>query len=294
MNLMQLKYFITVCELGTVSEAAEHLHIAQPSLSIAIKELEREFGTSLFNRTRRGMQLTDEGKQFLIMSTDIVERAERAERAMKNMGCDKRALKLGVPPMIGSLVLPAIYRDFVSKNTDIDVEIVECGAEETAKMILDGQLDMAFVSHTGAFDTDMGSVRLASVDILCGVSACNPVAQKSTVSPQDLDGMPLVMYKDGFFQSKEIKRWFSRGKTSPNVLVTTNQLSTMVKLISSNTAVGFLFRDIVERESEIAIITPDPPISLSISLVWKKNKFPSAAMKKFKDYVETSGLFFKV
>ena len=66
---------------------------------------------------------------------------------------------------------------------------------------------------------------------------------------------------------------------------------TMIKLISSNAAVGFLFKDIVERKAEIALIPPDPPISLSISLVWKKNKFTSAAMREFKDYVERAGLF---
>lgn len=68
MNFNQLKYFNTVAEQGSVSKAAELLHISQPSLSAAIKELEEEFGTTLFNRHYRGVALTREGnamKRFI-------------------------------------------------------------------------------------------------------------------------------------------------------------------------------------------------------------------------------------
>ena len=123
MNISQLKYFTAVCEFGTVSAAAEYLHIAQPSLSLAIKELENEFGTVLFTRTHRGMQPTSEGRLLLGMSKDIIERVESAEKIMKDVGHNKKTLKLGVPPMIGSLILPVIYKDFVAKNKDISIEI---------------------------------------------------------------------------------------------------------------------------------------------------------------------------
>ena len=61
-NLVQLKYFQAVCSYRTVSNAAEYLHISQPSLSCAIKELESEFGVLLFRRHHRGMKLTSEGE----------------------------------------------------------------------------------------------------------------------------------------------------------------------------------------------------------------------------------------
>ena len=84
MNFLQLKYFITVCEFGTVSAAADYLHIAQPSLSFAIKELEEEFGAKLFKRTHKGMILTDEGNLLLGMAKNIVEQTETTEKIMKD------------------------------------------------------------------------------------------------------------------------------------------------------------------------------------------------------------------
>ena len=290
MNLTQLKYFMAVCEYGTVSAAAERLHIAQPSLSIAIKELENEFEIALFNRTHKGMQLTDDGRRFLYMSADIVERAENAERTMKDIGRGKKSLRLGVPPMIGSLVLPLIYTDFVAKSPDIDVEIIECGGEEAAKLMRDGLIDMAFISHSGDLDADMDFFRIGDLEIVCSASVGNSTVKDGTVSPKVLDGVPLVMYTDGFFQSRRIKNWFECESIEPNVLVTTNQLSTMIKLISSGTAVGFLFDKLVENEDNIECVSLEPPITLNISLVWQKNRHLFSTMKRFKHFIEDSGL----
>jgi len=288
---MQLKYFLAVCEHGTVSAAAEDLHIAQPSLSIAIKELEGEFGVSLFCRTHRGMQLTGEGEQFLAMCADIVERTERTERIMKEMGRERKSLRLGVPPMIGSLVLPLIYKDFVLQSPDLSVEIIECGGESAAKMLRDGLIDMAFVSHSGEHDADMESVRLDELEIVCGASSDNPIVKEGPVSPRMLGDVPLVMYKDGFFQSRKIKNWFAGENVEPYILVTTNQLSTMTKLVSSGTAIGFIFDKLVKNEEKIKCFSLDPPITLSVSLVWQKNKPLFSGMKRLKSFVEQNRLF---
>lgn len=291
MNLIQLKYFIAVCEFGTVSSAAEYLHIAQPSLSLAIKELENEFGTRLFHRAHRGMQLTSEGKLFLSLSKDIIDRVESAEKIMSDVGHNKKTLKLGVPPMIGSLILPVIYGNFVSNNTDISLEIVECGREEMIKKFADEQLDMAFVSHDRSIEQDMDSLPVGNLEIVCSTDPTNPIGKKKTVLPEELSGVPLVMFKDGFFQSDAIKAWFSRQGVSPTVLMKTDQLSTMVKVIKSGTAVGFLFKKLIEDEERIAWCRLSPGVTINVSLIWPRNKFQTVGMKKFKTFLSESKLF---
>lgn len=67
MTLTQLKYVVEVASAGTISKAAEKLYIAQPSLTAAIKELESEFGITIFQRTNKGVILTKEGESFLAM-----------------------------------------------------------------------------------------------------------------------------------------------------------------------------------------------------------------------------------
>ena len=291
MNFVQLKYFLAVCEFGTVSAAAEYLHIAQPSLSLAIKELESEFGTQLFNRAHRGMRPTKEGLRLLEMSRDIIERVESAERAMRDMGKDKKALTLGVPPMIGSLVLPVIYGEFVSKSSDICLNIVECGREQMLKKVTDGQIDMAFISHDRGLDEDFCGASLGALEMVCSASVDSEIAKKNTLTPNDLLDTPLVMFKDGFFQTDKIKAWFSKGGIEPQILMKTDQLSTITKLITAGTAVGFMFKRLIENDKSVAFCPLSPKITVNVSLIWQRDRFFSSAMKRFKSFIEKTEIF---
>lgn len=291
MNLMQLKYFNAVCTYGTVSGAAESLHIAQPSLSNSIKELENEFGVTLFKRQHRGMVLTEAGEILLKMSLDILERAERTEKMMKDMGKEKKTLKLGVPPMTGSLIMPTIYGDFLAQNKDIELETVECGWKEMNRKILEDQLDIAFVSHGQHIDSGLSSLPVGRLEIVCGSTPENELSKRGKVTPKQLNNVPLVMFEDGFFQTSEIKKWFIKGETNPDILMQTSQLSTMMTIMSEGTAVGFAFKKLIEKNANIAYVSMDPPICVNISLIWKKDKYFFSAMQRFKDFLSRRSLF---
>ena len=232
MNLMQLKYFNAVCNYGTVSGAADYLHIAQPSLSNSIKELENEFGVKLFKRQHRGMVLTDEGETFLKMCRDILDRADRAEKIMKDMGREKKTLKLGVPPMTGSLIMPMIYGEFLADNKDIDLETVECGWKEMNRMILEDQLDMAFISHSQSIDPSLSSLLIGRLEIVCGTTEENELSKYSAVTPSDLKNVPLVLFDDGFFQTSEMKKWFIKGDTVPDILMQVIKVSGFINILT--------------------------------------------------------------
>ncbi|MCH3967883.1 MAG: LysR family transcriptional regulator [Atopobiaceae bacterium] len=80
MTLQQLRYVASIVEAGSFNEAARNLYVAQPTLSGAIKELERELGIHIFNRTSRGATLTDEGAEFLSYARQVLEQADLLER----------------------------------------------------------------------------------------------------------------------------------------------------------------------------------------------------------------------
>lgn len=274
-----------------MTAAAEYLHIAQPSLSLAIKELESEFGTPLFQRAHRGMHLTEAGRQFLDMSRDIVGRMESAEKRMKDLGRDSKELTLGIPPMIGSLVLPVIYSGFISENPDVRLQIVECGREEMRKKIADGQLDMAFIAHDRSVESDVASLRLGTLELVCAATPGRLHPKGEAISAGDLADTPLVLFKDGFFQTNMLKAWFAKSGVEPLVLLKTDQLSTLTKLIASGTAAGFLFRRLPEESGRLDHYPLSPPLSVGVSLLWQKNAFFSSSMKRFKAFLEKTDLF---
>ena len=284
MNLNQLKYFHAVCVYGSLSEAAECLYISQPSLSSAIKRLEDEFGVTLFRRRHQGMELTEEGKALFEMCGDILTRADRLERVMKDMGNAQSRLRLGVPPMLGSLVLPYLYREFCDAHPNITLEILEGGRDELIEKLSDHALDMIFLVHNNALDAKFGSAKVACLEIVCCASQENEIASLQTATPQRLQETPLVLFENSFFQAEAIKKWFARERITPNIILQTEQLSTMLTLIANNAAVGFAFRQLTETNPAFRAIQIEPPMFADVSLVWNKNSYRFECMETFKKY----------
>ena len=291
MNTTQLKYFHTVATFHSVSEAAAYLHISQPSLSAAIKELENEFGVLLFHRHHRGMTLTAEGEVLFKLSEDILDRMEQAESRMRDLGSGKKRLRLGVPPMIGSLILPHIYRDFVSREPEISLEITEGGRRELMEKLKEDQVDMVFLPHSAPIDRNYVALKLTELPIVCCAPKSAPISALSSVGPSDLADIPLVLFGNSFFQTEKIKKWFSDSEITPKIILQTEQLSTMLSVLSGEIAAGFVFSPLIGQDSNLISIPTDTPLCVDVSLVWKKDAYLFSSMKTFKEYVKATDLF---
>ena len=99
------------------------------------------------------------------------------------------------------------------------------------------------------------------------------------------------MFKDSFFQTKQIKSWFNSAGVTPLVLLQTDQLSTIQSLVASDMAVGFMFKELIKTDSNYSFIPTKSPICAEISLVWKKEAYLLKTMQKLKEYIDKSRLF---
>lgn len=285
MNITQLKYFHAVCLYQTVSGAAEFLHISQPSVSNAIRDLEKEFNVLLFKRQHRGMTLTPEGMKLYTASQDFLNRHEQLQRMLYDMGRGRKTLRLGIPPMAGSLLLPQIYREFVPLYPDISLKITEQGRYELLGKLGDDSLDMVVLPHTQNFENDLSAVKIANLEVVCCVHKDNPLAARKSMDALSLRNTPLVLFADAFFQTKEILAWFARSEIQPNILLQTEQLSTAQNIIENNLAVGFMFKPLAEKNPETVSVPLRDPIYISLSLLRKKDAYMSGSMQRFRRYL---------
>ena len=143
---------------------------------------------------------------------------------------------------------------------------------------------MLFLPHNRPLESGLDSREVGRLEIACCVSRDNPVVKLNSVSASALGGVPVVLFQNSFFQTDEIKRWFSESGLAPNVLLQTDQLSTMMSIISGNAAVGFAFRDLIASNPNLVAIPLDRPLVATVSLVWKRNSRMSGAMKRFRDF----------
>lgn len=285
MTLDQLRYFRAVCKCDSVSQAAEILNISQPSVSNAVLHLEKEFGVTLFERRRKKLILTKEGQQMLNLAEDLLGRADDLQRTMKALSSDDKVLRLGVPPMVGSLVLPALFGEGFRKH-GLRIHIVEGDRTDLKGFLMDGQIDMAFLPHTDALGAGLQAELITVLENVCCVSKSHPLAKRKAINLRELAQEPLVLFKNSFFQTERILAEFSRLSCIPNVLLHTAQVSTVQNMVASNVGVGFMFAFLLKTVPDLVGIPLEPSMTTQVSLVWRENNPMTEVAEKMAGYMK--------
>lgn len=287
MTLDQLRYFLAVCKYGSVSRGAENLNISQPSVSNAIANLEKEFGVELFTRYHKRLILTQEGVLLSEMAEGLLSQADEILRTMEALEKKNKVLRLGVPPMIGSFVLPVLYQSYFPMHPSVQVRIVEDDNSGLKRLLADNQIDMAFLPHTQPFEGELMFQKLTVLQNVCCVNRAHPLAKRKSVSLEELAEEPLVMFKNSFFQTERIYEAFARMSRTPKLLLDTAQLSTVQNVIAGNTAIGFMFDFLLEATPDLVGIPLNPPMTTQVSLVWKKSRPISTDMKNLMEFIKS-------
>ena len=143
MELRQLRYFVAVAEEGGFSRAAERLHISQPPLSVQIRNLERELGMHLFERSNRGVSLTAAGQVFFEEARGVLARLERARlRALQTDRGEAGTLSVGFVSIADYGILPPALKSFRARFPRVEVQLHELTTDAQIHALRDARLDL--------------------------------------------------------------------------------------------------------------------------------------------------------
>ena len=274
MKLQQLRYFEATCRLGSISRAAESLHVSQPSVSMAIQELEREFGVALIARRYQGFSLTEEGAVLREMADSLLRHADHVADRMQALGRQRRPVRLGMPPMIGTALLPALYENLSRHYPELLLATEELGTKTLLRDLRENVLDLAFVTHHEPLSAEFEATPVTAMELVWCARRGHPLSSGPHVSAEQLAREPLVLFQSSFAMRELSMRQFETAGVTPNILHTTEQLSTVQSLIRSGTATGFLLRPLADAMPEIAALSLEPPVFVQVSLVWKRHCKP--------------------
>lgn len=272
MKLHQLQYYCAACRNQNITKAAQELHVSQPSISMAIKELENEFGLMLLQRNNKGFVVTQEGKYFYERAMNLLEQANELNQMMCDMGNQRKRINLGIPPMIGTFLFPKMYKEFKKDYPEIMLNSREGGSRMLIEMLDDSVLDFAILPINQLSEDTYNILKLTETQTVFCVSRNHPLSEQKTVSIEQIKDEPLIMFNDGFYQNQVIKERFEREGYKPNILHYSSQFYTIKEFISDNIMAGFMFQDIAETVQEIRGISLESPIYIQIGLVWKRNQ----------------------
>ena len=216
MTLQQLKYVTTIANIGSISEAAKRLFVSQPSLTKAIKELEKEMGITIFDRTNKGITVSKEGERFLGYARQVLEQAALLEEQYKSQSGGKK--QFSVSTQHYSFAVNAFVE--LLKGAEIDQYDVSLRETQTYEIIDDvahmkSEIGLLFYNdfnrpvlekliHTN--ELTFTELFTAHPHIFIGKN--HPLANKDVVSMDELEEYPYISFEQGdhnsFYFSEEI------------------------------------------------------------------------------------------
>lgn len=193
-ELRHLRYFVVVAEELNFSRAATRLHMAQPPLSVAIRQLEEELGTDLFVRTSREVRLTDAGHVLLDGARRTLAEADRAVAAAQRTGAGQLGqLRLAFSWSARFETLPVLGRAFRAEHPEIELLSQEMWNAQMSDALLDRTVDVA-VAVCPELASGVHSEIIRTERVVAVVAATNPVATEGTLSLRALAGESFLLF----------------------------------------------------------------------------------------------------
>ncbi len=197
MNLQHLRYFVETAHTKNYNQAAERLHITQPSLSYALKELEEELGVPLFTKVGRTNVLTSYGERFLSYAEGALKTLDLGVEAVSSSVYEETVIRLGFLRFLGIGYVPRLIDAFMKENPRFNVRF-ECETGST-KLLLDGlntkRFDAVFCApakHVQKYGTCVGIQRLYLI-----VPKGHPLSGRKSVRLSETFSYPYIYYAKG-------------------------------------------------------------------------------------------------
>ncbi|MFD1412636.1 LysR family transcriptional regulator [Oceanobacillus jeddahense] len=224
MTLQQLRYVIEVARSRSISKAAQTLFISQPSLSNALKELEKEIGVKIFSRTNKGIHVTKEGSEFLGYARQVLEQAELLENRYSNNATPQH--HFAVSAQHYAFAVSAFVRLLKDYDRDeYDFTFRETRTYEIIEDVknLNSEIGIMYINDFNEQiirkflrEGNLAFHHLFEATPHVFISGDNPLAKKDYVTLEDLEPYPYLLYEQGdynsFYFSEEILSTLTRPK----------------------------------------------------------------------------------
>lgn len=272
LRLNQLRYFCEVCDTGSVTKAANNLHITQPSISAAIKSLETMYKLALFYREKNRLTLTAEGELFYEGAKVLLEQADNLDAKLRDLGLQRHPIRIGVSPMISTFLFLPIFNQFHRLHPEIALEMYEYGSIESIRQLQNHQIDMAIIIENGQATTDFLWMPLMETSLLFCVSKDHRLAGAKSVRVEELEDERLIMMRATSYQiGTLVNQRFAEAGISPNILLQSNQLTLIRRYIQTYNAGAFLMEAFMAQcmkgDNSVVGIPLSPPIGIPIGLI---------------------------
>ena len=252
MNIKQATYIRTIAQEGSISAAARKLYVSQPSLSQMVRQVEGEYGVTLFDRSVSPLRLTFAGERYLEAAGQILAANERMENELREIREENSGiLRLGISVQRGIQVLPEAMPWFAMQYPKVSVMLTEAGSARLEELVEEGQIDMALAAiESTSPRLDYTLIEKETIGILAGKGS-NLAAVIPAGTPVTLEsarGDSFVSLKTGHSLRLVQDRLFRETGLQPQILMESDALE-VAKRVALKAGACMLCSDIFVDET---------------------------------------------
>lgn len=274
-SLKQLRYFDAVVRTGHFGKAAEQCAVTQPALSMQIQELENLLGTQLLERGRKGVILTETGREIAARSaqvlTDIRDLIDFARRQGDVLS---GPLRLGVIPSVAPYILPPLLPQLRDQYPDLDLRLRETQTQHLVQELLDGQLDLLLLGLP-VDDSNIETTALFEDRFLLATSRERPVSESVHATAELLQQDRLLLLEEGHCLRDQAIAFCNLQRVGNLDTSGASSLSTIVQMVANGLGITLLPElslDVETRQGAIRLLRfADPEPQRVIGLAWRRS-----------------------
>ena len=286
-DLELYRVFYTVAKHKHMTKASEELHISQPAISQSIKKLEEQLGGTLFLRSNKGMELTEEGKmlyEYIKGALELINNAENDFTSFKDLS--KGEIKIGCSTTLTKLILMDALKDFHKDYPNISIKITNGLTNDLINDLKIGKLDFVIFNESNIKETNLN---LDKIKELKQGFIYNPDFYKDNINNfEELNKYPLILQKEES-NSRKLLNYIAQNnnvKLIPSMEVVSQELIT--EFVNIGLGIGFSIIDLAKRNftnlKELKINKKIP--NITIYLATNKSISLTFASKMFINYLK--------
>ncbi len=285
MDNRQLQIFQCVATELSFTLAANKLHMAQPAVSIAIKKLENELNSQLFDRAEKHINLTHEGEVLLHHANHILDQFQQAKLAMHELaGLSTGKVTLCSSAMVGSYFLPSKLSRFRHRYPGIKLHLSGEGTSRSVQLLEQGKVDLGIVNMANA-PSSLEAFTLIEEEIVVCVNENDAFANRSYIAFADFSQRDLVIYNQGYYLREQIELLAQQQNNPLNIAIETDLLRPLFNFVREACGISVCLKQTLSEEPGLIGIPFQTPLYLNLGLAYNKNRYLPKAGRALFDFL---------
>ncbi len=249
LDLREIQLFMKVADCQSFTKAAEQTYLTQPSLSKVVKKLEDELQVELFDRSTRHLWLTDAGKIVYQQGKKSLESLSEMKILLDELrNVTTGNIKIGIPPLVGTLVFPDMALRFHRKYPKVLFHLVELGAKRIINLVEESKVDVG-ISVLPVPEEKLNVYPFISDEFVVFLYDDHPLANHESIAISELKDDNFILFSTDFTLHDSVINACKENGFVPNVSYETSQWDLIIELIAAKMGVALLPRSIFYKQN---------------------------------------------